>query len=268
MKEAMKKRRSKVKMFFLSVGALLAAAVTTAAVSTVFIFTMEQASAKPEEAPISSAVEGEPTFSSTEKPKGDVAQANAKPEKSPAEDDLLVLVNYSETMPDDFHRNIVNLYGVDVDERIVEPFQKMQAAAQADGVSLWISSGYRSVQRQSELFDRAVEENQDNGMGLQQAEAVAALSVARPGCSEHNTGLAIDLNGVREDFDTTPEYEWLAEHAVEYGFILRYPEDKQEITKIRFEPWHYRYVGPEHAKAMQERHFCLEEYVGYLENQR
>lgn len=124
MKEAMKKRRSKVKMFFLSVGALLAAAVTTAAVSTVFIFTMEQASAKPEEAPISSAVEGEPTFSSAEKPKGDVAQANAKPEKSPAEDDLLVLVNYSETMPDDFHRNIVNLYGVDVDERIVEPFQK------------------------------------------------------------------------------------------------------------------------------------------------
>ena len=135
---------------------LLAAAVTTAAVSTVFIFTMEQASAKPEEAPISSAVEGEPTFSSAEKPKGDVAQANAKPEKSPAEDELLVLVNYSETMPDDFHRNIVNLYGVDVDERIVEPFQKMQAAAQADGVSLWISSGYRSVQRQSELFDRCV----------------------------------------------------------------------------------------------------------------
>ena len=119
----------------------------------------------------------EPTFSSAEKPKGDVAQANAKPEKSPAEDDLLVLVNYSETMPDDFHRNIVNLYGVDVDERIVEPFQKMQAAAQADGVSLWISSGYRSVQRQSELFDRAVEENQDNGMGLQQAEAVSARCV-------------------------------------------------------------------------------------------
>ena len=156
---------------------------------------------------------------------------------------------------------------MDVDERIVEPFQQMQAAAQADGVSLWISSGYRSVQRQSELFDRAVEENLGNGMGQQQAEAVAALSVARPGCSEHNTGLAIDLNGVREDFDTTPEYEWLTEHAAEYGFILRYPEDKQEITKIRFEPWHYRYVGVEHAKAMQERHFCLEEYVEYLENQ-
>ena len=80
--------------------------------------------------------------------------------------------------------------------------------------------------------------------------------------------MAIDLNGVRENFDTTPEYEWLTEHAAEYGFILRYPEDKQEITKIRFEPWHYRYVGVEHAKAMQERHFCLEEYVEYLENQR
>ena len=264
----MSKRKSKVKMFFLSVGALVAAAVTTAAVSTVFIFTMEQASAKPEEAPAVSEVESEPAFSSAQPPKSGAAQANAKPEESPAEDDRIVLVNYAETMPEDFHRNIVNLYGVDVDERIVEPFQQMQAAAQADGVSLWISSGYRSVQRQSELFDRAVEENLGNGMGQQQAEAVAALSVARPGCSEHNTGLAIDLNGVRENFDTTPEYEWLTEHAAEYGFILRYPEDKQEITKIRFEPWHYRYVGVEHAKAMQERHFCLEEYVEYLENQR
>ena len=262
----MRKRKSKVKMFFLSVGALVAAAVTTAAVSTVFIFTMEQASAKPEEAPAVSEVESEPAFSSAQPPKS--GAAHAKPEESPAEDDRIVLVNYAETMPEDFHRNIVNLYGVDVDERIVEPFQQMQAAAQADGVSLWISSGYRSVQRQSELFDRAVEENLGNGMGQQQAEAVAALSVARPGCSEHNTGLAIDLNGVRENFDTTPEYEWLTEHAAEYGFILRYPEDKQEITKIRFEPWHYRYVGVEHAKAMQERHFCLEEYVEYLENQR
>lgn len=260
----MNKRKSKAKIFFLSVAALLSAAVMTAAVSTIFIFTMEQASAKPEKAPQKIEETSKPSFSSVQPQKSGAAQANAKPEKSPADDDLLVLVNYSNSMPEDFHRNIVNLYGVDVDERIVEPFRKMQEAARADGVSLWISSGYRSVQRQSELFDQAVEENKDSGMGQRQAEAVAALSVARPGCSEHNTGLAIDLNGVREDFNATLEYAWLQEHAADYGFILRYPEEKQEITQIRYEPWHYRYVGMEHAKAIKERHFCLEEYVDYL----
>lgn len=261
----MKKRNSKVKLFFLSVGALLTAALTTAAVSMVFVYTMEQASAKPEDAPVSSTVEETPSFSSAQPPTDGAAQANAKPEKAAKLDDVLVLVNEENAMPEDFHRNIVNLYGIDVDERIVEPFKKMQEAARMDGVSLWLSSGYRSAQRQSELFNRAVRQNKDSGMGQQQAEAVAAVSVARPGCSEHNTGLAIDLNGVREDFNATLEYAWMEEHAAEYGFILRYPEDKQEITNIRYEPWHYRYVGPEHAKAMQERHFCLEEYVAFLE---
>ena len=74
-----------------------------------------------------------------------------------------------------------------------------------------------------------------------------------------------DLNGVLETFDETPEYRWLQRHAHEYGFVLRYPEDKSEITGIRFEPWHYRYVGREHAEKMRMLNFCLEEYVAYLD---
>lgn len=99
-------------------------------------------------------------------------------------------------------------------------------------------------------------------MDSSEAEAVAANSIARPGSSEHSTGLAIDFNGVSEEFDTTPEYRWLMKHAADYGFILRYAEEKESITGIRFEPWHFRYVGSEHAREINRLGLCLEEYAG------
>ena len=95
--------------------------------------------------------------------------------------------------------------------------------------------------------------------------AEAARHVAKPGTSEHELGLAIDFNSVdEENFKNTAEAKWLAAHCAEYGFVIRYPEDKESVTGIIYEPWHVRYVGTENAKRMTELNMCLEEYVDYV----
>jgi outer membrane receptor for Fe3+-dicitrate len=106
------------------------------------------------------------------------------------------------------------------------------------------------------------------GYNRPEAEKLARKVVAAPGTSEHNLGIAVDFNGVKDDFYKTEEYKWLTEHADEYGFILRYTKEKQNITKKIYEPWHFRYVGKEHAKAMKRMGLCLEEYIDFLKNQR
>ena len=180
------------------------------------------------------------------------------------EDWRLLLVNNTVSMPEDKLPDLETIGSIQVDRRIVDDLQAMLEAASGDGVELTLSSGYRSAERQQELFQKAVEDNRFLGMNLEMAEAVAAESVARAGHSEHNTGLAIDFNGVLETFDETPEYR----HAYEYGFVLRYPQEKSELTGIRFEPWHFRYVGREHAEKMRLLNLCLEEYVTYLTAQQ
>ena len=109
------------------------------------------------------------------------------------------------------------------------------------------------------------------GMSRDAAVAETALYVAAPGCSEHNLGLAADIvssdwysknSGLESWFDQTPHYQWLSENAWKYGFILRYPKDKVEVTKIGYEPWHYRYVGTDTAKAIKDSGLTLEEYLG------
>ena len=101
-----------------------------------------------------------------------------------------------------------------------------------------------------------------------EAVEVADRAVQKPGYSEHNTGLAMDFNTVNDSFKNTNTYAWLMEHAEDYGFVLRYPEDKEDITGIMYEPWHFRYVGVEHAKKMNELHMCLEEYIEYVRSQQ
>lgn len=91
--------------------------------------------------------------------------------------------------------------------------------------------------------------------------------INKPGASDHNLGLAVDFNNVDNDFENSKAYKWLSENAEDYGFILRYPKDKVSITGIEYESWHWRYVGKEHAKKMNELDMCLEEYVDYLKNQ-
>jgi D-alanyl-D-alanine carboxypeptidase len=173
----------------------------------------------------------------------------------------LRVYNVNNPLPEGMEVKTGNYDVIEVDERILESLNDMIRAAREDGVSLWISSGYRSVKRQQELFDEQVNQNLQSGMNESEAKEVAATSVAIPGTSEHNTGLAVDLNGVRHDFYTTEAYGWLSKHAAEYGFVERYPDGKQELTGIIFEPWHYRYVGKEAAEEMSARGLCLEEYA-------
>lgn len=157
--------------------------------------------------------------------------------------------------------------GKQIDQRIVAATQQMIAAAKADGVNLGVMSGYRTIQYQINLFNRHVQQRMAKGMTKEEAIADTKLYVAVPGESEHNLGLAIDfMSGtsadLEESFANTPQGKWLKAHAADYGFILRYPKDKQNITKISFEPWHYRYVGVDVAKQIMSSGKCLEEYLG------
>ena len=107
----------------------------------------------------------------------------------------------------------------------------------------------------------------EQGMSEEEAKKEAATRVAIPGTSEHHLGLAVDINSVETSFENTKAFKWLQKNAENYGFVLRYPKDKKAITKIIYEPWHYRYVGVEHAKEMNRLGLCLEEYIDLLNDQ-
>lgn len=154
-----------------------------------------------------------------------------------------------------------------LDKRIIEPFEQMCKAAANDGVTLISVSAYRSYNYQQNLYNRRVQRcMNEEGLDEEAAKKKAATIVALPGTSEHHLGLAVDINSVETTFENTSAFRWLQKHAEEYGFIMRYPKDKQSITKIIYEPWHYRYVGVEHAKAMNDLDMCMEEYVEYLKS--
>ena len=148
-----------------------------------------------------------------------------------------------------------------LDSRAADDFDAMMAAAKKDGMNLYVSSSYRTPAYQKNLFEKRVKAAMANGESRAEAENTVAKETARPGTSDHMLGLAVDFNGVKNAFKDTKEYDWLIEHCAEYGFILRYPEDKVDITKVSYEPWHYRYVGNEHAAVIMEKKICLEEYV-------
>ncbi len=176
----------------------------------------------------------------------------------------LVLANSKVMLPSGYQPQIMSYDSVQMDKRIEPDYLAMKAAAQKDGISLWLSGGYRSVDAQKKLFQNEVQKYLSQGMKQAVAEEAAQKHVSRPGCSEHNTGLTLDFNGSKDSFTTTEAYAWLQKHAADYGFILRYPKDKETITGIEFEPWCYRYVGKENAAVMSKRHVCLEEYLNSL----
>ncbi len=151
-----------------------------------------------------------------------------------------------------------------LDFRVVEQYEAMCKAASDDGIALWACSAYRDYEYQQGLFNNRVIRFKNQGLSEADAKVEAAKVVAIPGTSEHHLGLAVDIISVEESFENTKEFRWLQENAADFGFIMRYPKDKQNITKIIYEPWHYRYVGVEHAKAINELGMCLEEYIEYL----
>ncbi len=184
---------------------------------------------------------------------------------------MLRLANSENVLPADFTVDtglITPAYardqGMSFDARAVGELNNMLAAADRDGVNLLVISCFRTLTKQTNLYNAEVQKWLNQGYSEVDAKAKAGTIVAVPGTSDHNLGLAVDLNSVEESFEGTAQFRWLQEHAAEYGFVMRYPKDKQDMTKIIYEPWHYRYVGVEHAKKMNELDMCLEEYVKYL----
>lgn len=260
----MDQRKKDIKEILSGFAVVLAELGLMVAATFLFVMTFNYVDAKRTEkpAPQAAAVSTPaPVESSAQAAAVNAPQVQAVPKLG---DWQLVLVNYDNRMPDNFLNTVVHQFDVDLDSRIVVPFQKMRDAAQKDNIKIWISSGYRSPEKQEDLFNQEIQAYYSEGLDYIAAVNKAEKSVARAGYSEHNTGLALDLNGVREDFDTTAESKWLQAHAQDYGFVLRYPKDKKELTKIKYEPWHYRYVGVENAKEMKRLGMCLEEYIRYI----
>lgn len=182
------------------------------------------------------------------------------------EDWRLILVNRDYILPDGYKPQLENSITDDpnsakLDYRVAPYYNEMYLAAKADGVDLVPISGYRSVERQKNNFERKIQTYMDQGYDKIEATKEATTIILPPGTSEHNAGLAMDICSLYESFENTKEFKWLSENAADYGFILRYPEDKQDITKIIYEPWHWRYVGVDAAKEMKASGQCLEEYL-------
>ncbi len=186
----------------------------------------------------------------------------------------LLLVNEDNPLPDDFEVETEVVQGsFKMDTRIAETVKDMIADAKEEGIDLMICSSYRSVDRQKQLFAEEVDVQMAAGKTKEEAEKITATMIAVPGTSEHHTGLAADIvtpthQTLDEAFAETAAGKWLVENAADYGFILRYPKDKQDITKIIYESWHFRYVGVEHAKTITEQGLCLEEYIEQLKGEQ
>ena len=189
-------------------------------------------------------------------------------------DPMMVLVNHTNKMPDNYtfdtkecgSQTAVNKT---LQTAACDAFLEMQKAAAADGVTVWMQSGYRSVKYQTGLYERKTTYYTDRGYDTATAKEMAAAVVNPPGYSEHNCGLAADLNspehtGLDEGFENTTAFRWLCEHAVEYGFILRYPKGAEDKTEITYEPWHWRYVGRENAAKISASGLCFEDYIAQL----
>lgn len=176
----------------------------------------------------------------------------------------LVVVNSGREMPEGYVPKLQSVAGTDIkmDYRVAPWYDKMYYAAKEDGITLTPYSGYRSYERQKYNYNNLTETYMSR-YGISRAEAAkkAATVILPPGTSEHNLGLAMDICNTKDSFATQKEYDWLMEHAHEYGFILRYTEEKMPITGIVDEPWHWRYVGVEYAEKIKNSGLCLEEYL-------
>ncbi len=176
----------------------------------------------------------------------------------------LTLVNSSYRIADSYTPDLVYVCGSAerLDRKVAEHYEKMYNAAKKDGVDLVPCSGYRSYELQERNYNNKVSFFESQGYSNKDAKVKAATIIMPPGSSEHNLGYAMDIVCVDEWFEDTDEFKWLTENAADYGFIMRYPKEKQDITKVIYEPWHWRYVGVELAKELKDSGLVLEEYMG------
>lgn len=254
MSPAMQKRRRRVIFLHRLIVALAAAAVLIALIGGGVALAKHFAgtSGDPEQGGSSNAAEGSQSSDSAAAENTSAAETEPEEEKHVLEEidgityvDGVMIANKTYALPAD--------YAPQVQPEAQSAVDAMIAAAADDGVTLYVISGYRSYEYQAGLYERYVARSG--------AEAADTFS-ARPGHSEHQTGYAFDLNSLDTSFADTKEGKWLAAHCAEYGFIIRYPADKVDITGYIYEPWHVRWLGEELAKKVTDSGLCLEEYFG------
>ena len=171
-----------------------------------------------------------------------------------------VLINNEYYLDKEYKPKCVKLAnGVKVSKRIYPHLQSMFDDARKQGISITVGSGYRSWEEQNELWEEEMNRLDEKGVSLHDAVKRGELVVQRPGMSEHQTGLAVDINSMQSDASIL--YKWLKDNSYKYGFILRFPKEKKKITGIIYEPWHFRYVGKEAGASMKIEYLFLEEYV-------
>ncbi len=184
------------------------------------------------------------------------------------EDWNLILVNYNHPVPEDYEVELKSIGdGHRIDARIYNDVVEMIGTARRESAYVYVTSSYRDFDRQTRLHEEQIERFMEEGHPYTEAKRLAAQVVAVPGTSEHQLGLALDIVSTEyryldERQERTKGFQWLKEHCWEYGFILRYPNGKTEITGIMYEPWHFRYVGEEAAREIMEQGITLEEYLG------
>ncbi|MFR1885833.1 MAG: D-alanyl-D-alanine carboxypeptidase family protein [Blautia sp.] len=178
----------------------------------------------------------------------------------------LILVNRDNYIPADYEVQLTELSnGEKVDSRIYPELQEMFNAARAQGFGLFVRGGYRTQEEQQQLLDEKIEAYENEGKSKSEAKKLAEQWAAIPGTSEHQLGIAVDINADTTKSSSDDVYNWLAENAHTYGFIKRYPSNKTDITGVINEPWHYRYVGKEAALKIYSQGICLEEYIDTLD---
>lgn len=183
-------------------------------------------------------------------------------EKTNINDDNLMLVNKYYYLTEDYTPNdlvtLTSKYNTGINSKMrkeaANGFMKMSDAATLDNITIKNASGYRSYNYQVNLYNKYVKRD-----GKKAADTYSA----RPGFSEHQTGLVSDINQIDNSFENTDAFRWLQDNAYKYGFILRFPKDKEDITGYQYEPWHYRYVGEYVAEKIHDENLTLEEYYAY-----
>ena len=221
----------------------------------------------------SSAAESE---AAPEESRDNVLGLTASEAKAMLDDPMMILVNHTNKMPDNYTFDTAECGSKTAVNKTLQTaacnaFLEMQKAAAAENVTVWMQSGYRSVKYQTNLYEKKTAYFKNQGYDEATAKEKAAAIVNPPGYSEHNCGLAADLNspehtGLDEGFENTTAFRWLCEHAGEYGFILRYPKGAEDKTEITYEPWHWRYVGVENAAKINASGLCFEDYIAALQS--
>lgn len=182
----------------------------------------------------------------------------------------LILLNRDNLIKEDLVFAKKQYDGQYIDERVAPFYEKMCKAAKAEGIDLFLRSGFRKISLQQTYYDSNINRYLKQGKSRDEAVRLTEEYYALPGGSEHHSGLALDIittqyqkdiHTLDERFEKTVAFKWLKKNSTKYGFILRYPRDKVDITKINYEPWHYRFVGVEHAEYMQKNNLTLEEYA-------